>query len=149
MSSHLPEAVNQELNISNIMALTARLAQILAHEADLLASMKVQEIEPLQKEKIWLTKALELQHRRIQKYPELLDFIDPEEREELRELVAVFDEIKDENHRRLMAAKEVNQRVVEAITEIVNQQSRKPTYTEEGVADQQSDALSVTLNKTI
>ncbi len=149
MQNQLPEAIPQEINISNIMALTARLAQILAQEVDSLSAMKIKELEPLQKEKNWLTKALDMQLRRVRKYPNLLDSVAVEEREELSELVAIFEEIREENYRRLLAAKEANQCLVEAITEVVNEQNRKPTYTEEGQTEPQHDSLSITLNKTI
>jgi hypothetical protein len=144
-----PEIIPQEINVQNVMALTARLAQVLAQEVDLLAEMKVHEIEPLQKEKITLTKALEMQLKRVQKYPELLDSIHPDDRDELRDLISVFEEIKEENYHRLLAAREVNKRVVEAITEAVNEQNKKPTYSEDGHNLPQFDSISITLNKTI
>jgi ABC-type Zn uptake system ZnuABC Zn-binding protein ZnuA len=143
------ETATQELNIHNLMALTARLAQVLAQEADLLAEMKIKEIEPLQKEKVTIAKAMELQLKRIQKNPHLLDSVHPEDMAEFAELAAIFDDIKQENYKRLMAAREVNQRIVEAITEVVNEQNKKPTYTEEGVNGAQYDSLSVTLNKKV
>lgn len=142
-------AVPQEISIPNVMALTGRLAQVLAQEADYLAEMKIKEIEPLQKEKIWLTKALDVQLQRVRKFPELLDNLDPDDCDELHHLVSVFNVIMNENHNRLLAAKEANQRVIEAITEAVNEQNRKPTYTEEGLTESQQDSISVTLNKTI
>ena len=139
----------QPINVSSIMSVTARLAQILAQEADMLAEMKIKDIAPLQKEKILLTKAMDLQLKLIQKNPEILEDISADEREDLRDLAEIFDEVKAENYRRLMAAKEVNQRVVEAITEAVNEQNKKPTYTDEGINDRQFDSLSVTLDKKI
>ncbi len=142
-------AVTQELNVPNILAMTARLAQVMAQEADLLAAMKISEIEPLQKEKNTLARALEAQLKKLRQYPELRDAINDDEQEDLRELIGVFNEIRDENMRRLLSAKEVNQKVVEAITEVVNEQNRKPTYTEDGANDTLFDSLSVTLNKTI
>ena len=149
MEQNLHSFELQRLNMDGVMAITARLAQVLAEEADLLADMKVKDIVPLQKEKLTLARALDLQIQRVQKNPELLDEITEEEREDLRDLAGVFDEIKAENFRRLLSAKEVNQRVVEAIMEAVNAQNRKPTYTEEGVNDRQFDAISVTLDKKI
>jgi len=139
----------QEISVPNIMAVTARLAQVLAQEADFLAGMNIQEIPALQKEKVWLTKAMELQLKKVKKNPELLDDISDDERDEMEELFTIFDEVKQENYRRLNAAKEVNQRVVEAIAEVVNEQSKKGTYDEEGNPDYQDIALSVTLNEKV
>jgi hypothetical protein len=137
------------INIASVMSVTARLAQILAQEADLLAEMRIKDITPLQKEKIMLTKAMDLQLQRIQQNPEMLDSITNEEREDMRDLIEIFDEVKMENYNRLLAAKQVNQRVVEAITHAINEQNKKPTYTDEGINDRQFDSLSMTLDKRI
>lgn len=149
METNARDTIPQEINIHNIMALTARLAQVMALEADYLAEMKIKEIEPLQKEKITIARAMELQVKRIQKYPHLLDTIDPADLDEFDQLAAIFDEIKQENYNRLIAARAVNQQIVEAITEVVNEQNKKPTYTEDGVNGAQFDSLSVTLNKKV
>ena len=139
----------QSINMENVMALVARLAQILALEVDYLEQMNVKGIDPLQNEKKWLTKAVELQLKRVQKYPYLLEEIAEEEREEFRDLVDVFNEIKRENHRRLMSAKAVNERVVQAITEVVNEHNRKPSYDGKGVPESKMDSVSVTLNEEV
>lgn len=149
MEHAMTEMTPQPINVSSIMSVTARLAQILAQEADFLSEMKIKDIAPLQKEKTMLTKAMDLQLKIIQRSPELLDDITDEEREDLRDLAEIFDEVKAENYRRLVAAKEINQRVVEAITEAVNEHNKKPTYTDEGINDRQFDSLSVTLDKKI
>ena len=149
METNTRDNMPQEINIHNIMALTARLAQVMAQEADYLAEMKIKEIEPLQKEKVTIAKAMELQIKRIQKYPHLLDTIHPADLDEFDQLAAIFDEIKQENYNRLIAARAVNQQIVEAITEVVNEQNKKPTCTEGGVNGAQFDSLSITLNKKV
>jgi ABC-type Zn uptake system ZnuABC Zn-binding protein ZnuA len=149
METNARDNMPQEINIHNIMALTARLAQVMAEEADYLAEMRIKEIEPLQKEKVTIAKAMELQIKRIQKYPHLLDTIHPDDLDEFSQLAAIFDEIKQENYSRLVAARAVNQQIVEAITEVVNEQNKKPTYTEGGINGAQFDSLSVTLNKKV
>ncbi|MDG1286086.1 MAG: hypothetical protein P8P30_00815 [Rickettsiales bacterium] len=139
----------QSINMENVLALIARLAQILALEVDYLAEMDIQAIDPLQNEKKWLTKAVELQLKRVQKYPYLLEAVTYEEREEFADMISVFNEIKQENHRRLLAARDVNARVVEAITEVVNEHNRKPNYDLRGVPESKLDSVSVTLNEQV
>lgn len=139
----------QNINMENVMALVARLAQILALEVDYLSSMDIQAIDPLQKEKKWLTKAVELQLKRVQKYPHLLNNITDDERSEFADLVAIFNEIKQENNRRLLAAKNVNERVVEAITDVVTEHNRKPNYDGSGVPENSANSISVTLNEHV
>jgi predicted nucleotidyltransferase len=46
--------ITPELKIQDVITLTARLAQLLAEEVDLLGEMKVQKIEALQKEKLFM-----------------------------------------------------------------------------------------------
>jgi len=145
-----PEEIRaQSINMENVMALVARLAQILALEVDYLTEMNVRAIDPLQNEKKWLIKAVELQLKRVQKFPYLLNEISDEDRYEFADLVRVFDEIKMENYRRLRAAKAVNERVVQAITEVVNEANRKPKYDVRGKPEQKKDSVSVTLNEKI
>ncbi len=145
-----PEEVRaQAVNMENVMALIARLAQILALEVDYLSDMDIKALEPLQNEKKWLTKAIELQLKRVQKFPHLLDDISDDEREEFRDLVSVFNEIKFENHRRLLAAQSVNERVVQAITDVVAEHNRKINYDGKGVPEAGIDSISVTLNEKV
>lgn len=142
-------AAQMPFSVNDIIALTARLAQVLAQEADLLQEMKVSKIADLQKEKLVLTAALEVQKRQFDKDPSLMDGVTQEEKEDLKAVVGIFNTILEENHRRLLMAKEVNQRVVEAITEVVTETSNQGVYNDKGTADGSGHALSVTLNKTI
>lgn len=137
-------------NVNDMITLTAKLAQVLAQEADYLQEMKISKIADLQKEKLLLTSALELQKKHLEKDPYIMGHISPEEKEDLRTVVGIFDAILRENHRRLLTAKEVNMRVVEAITDVVTETSNQGVYNEKGAPDAVGrDALSVTLNKTI
>ena len=143
-------ATQMPCGVNDIIALTARLAQVLAQEADLLQEMKVSKIADLQKEKLVLTAALEMQKKQLDKNPELIQGATEEEREDLRSVIGIFDTILAENHRRLLMAKEVNQRIVEAITDVVTEVSNQGVYNDKGAPDMVGrDALSVTLNKTI
>lgn len=139
----------QHINMENVMALVARLAQILALEVDYLSRMEVKQLASTENEKKWLTKAIELQLKRVQKFPHILQEITDEERADFAELVAVFDEIKYENYRRLMAAKEVNKTVVNAITEVVNEHNRKPSYDRTGIPERKKDSISITVNEKV
>ena len=146
--SHDPIVLTR-LSVPNVIAMTARLAQVLAEEADFLEQMKIQDVRKLQQEKMQLTKALEIQKKVIEETPEALDDISSEEREELRAVVNIFDEILEENHRRLLIAKQVNETVVDAIKDVVKKKSSKTTYNGKGDADRAQDSVSVTLNETI
>lgn len=137
-----------EINIPDIISLTARLAQILAQEADLLQEMRIKDVAPLQKEKTMLANALEIYKKLIDKDPGMLRAATEEEREDLVTVTQIFDAVLQENYRRLLTAREVNLKVVEAITEAVGESNKNPVYDETGAKDL-NGTFSVTLNKTI
>jgi flagellar biosynthesis/type III secretory pathway chaperone len=140
------------INVDNIIALTARLAQVLAQEADYLSEMKVSEIEPLQKEKLILVAALEKHKKMIEHNPQWLDAVDPEAVEDLRQVVDIFNAVRDENFYRLTLAREVNHKIIEAIKEVALEDSRKKGYTASGESEPhmpRDNVLSVTLDKKI
>jgi hypothetical protein len=65
-------------------------------------------------------------------------------------VVEVFNKILAENHRKLLLAKEVNHRIVQAITHVVKENTLSKVYDDKGfngVAPYET--LSVTLNRTI
>ncbi len=138
------------LKVRDTITLTARLAQLLAEEVDLLTEMKVARIEALQKEKIFITSALEAQRKLIDRHPYLLETIPSQDKKDLEEVVEVFNGLLEENHRKLLIAKEINHKIVQAITAVVKEQSMSHVYDGKGLTTSQSGmTLSVTLNKTI
>lgn len=147
-----PRQLNPEvkLKIQDVITLTARLAQLLAEEVDLLSDMKVSKIEALQQEKLFLVSALEAQRKLVDKNPHLLETIPSQDKKDLEEVVDVFRDILAENHRKLLLAKEVNHKIVEAITAVVKESSQSRVYDGKGVTGNAAfETLSVTLNKTI
>ncbi len=138
-----------ELRTQDVITLTARLAQLLAEEVDLLAEMKVSKIEALQQEKIFLTNALEAQRKLLDKHPHLSETIPSRDKEDLARVVEVFNDILEENNRKLMLAKAVNHKIVEAITDVVRQSAVSNVYDGRGTTGNSYDAISVTLNKHI
>lgn len=140
----------RSLDVKAIITVTARLAQLLAEEVDLLTDMKVSKIEALQNEKLYLTNALEAQKKLINKHPALLDTIPSQDKNDLQEVVDVFNNILEENHRKLLLAKEINHKIVQAITSVVKESSLSKTYDDQGITGAAPyETLSVTLNQTI
>jgi hypothetical protein len=127
----------------DVVMLTARLAQLLAEEVDLLGEMKVKQIENLQNEKIFLTNALEAQRKLIERHPYVIDTIPSRDKKDIENVTEVLQDILEENHRKLLMAKEINHKVVQAITDVV-------TYNGSGYTGMAAfNTLSVTLDKTI
>lgn len=144
------DARPDDFKTQDVITITARLAQVLAEEVDLLREMKVRQIAALQQEKIFLTNALEAQRKQIERFPYIKQTIPSQERSDLEEVAEVFEEILAENHRKLMLAKEVNQKIVQAITDVVKETTQSRTYNGSGYAGSAPfSTLSVTLNETI
>lgn len=144
-----PDADSRRLDANTVMLLTARLAQVLAAETDLLSAMRVSEIEKLQREKVLLVEALERQKRLIERRPELLSTISDEQALELAQIIEIFQAVMKENHRRLLIAREVNRKVVEAISEAVTEANQHQIYDHKGAPDTSTGSVSVSLDKRI
>lgn len=138
------------LKIHDVIALTARLAQLLAEEVDLLSEMKVAKIEALQEEKLFLVSALDAHRKLAEKNPHLIETIPSQDKEDLEKMVDLFKDILEENHRKLSVAKQVNHKIVEAVTAVVKESTQSRTYGRGGISGSAPfETLSVTLNKTI
>lgn len=143
------ETAAPAFNAQDVINLTARLAQVLAEEVDLLGSMKVSKIAALQQEKIFLTNALEANRRMLMKYPHMRETIPSRDKGELEGVIEVFNDILEENHRRLSQARAANRAVVNAITQAVQETTKSAVYGRSGGCDSNGHALSVTLNQSI
>jgi tRNA/tmRNA/rRNA uracil-C5-methylase (TrmA/RlmC/RlmD family) len=144
------QASADSVNVENVIVLTARLAQVLAEEADLLANMRLSSLEELQREKLLLAGAMEKQKKLFDRFPEKLHDIGYEERDRLEQIIEIFESIMRENYRRLLIAKEVNRKVVEAIAEAVSEASAQSLYNKKGMSDAGSaESLSVSVDKRI
>lgn len=143
-------AETHNFKMQDVITLTARLAQLLAEEVDMLGDMKIKKIEALQQEKIFLTNALEAQRKLIERHPYMLGSIPSRDKADLESVAAVFQDILEENHRKLLMAKEINHKVVRAITDVVKESTQSRTYNGNGYSGAAAfNTLSVTLNKTI
>lgn len=138
------------LRAQDVVTLTARLAQILAEEVDLLSVMKVSRIADLQKEKLFLISALEAQKKHLDKHPHLVETIPSQDKQDLKEVMDVFNDILEENHHKLKVAKKVNEKIVQAITSVVRDNTKSTAYSGSGKnGSAPFHTLSVTLNETI
>ena len=139
------------MNIQEVIALTSRLAQLLSEESELLGTMKVSKIEELQKEKVFLMNMLDAQRKLIDQHPNTLDTIPSRDKKDLEEVAEVFNHILAENHRKLLLAREVNRKIVKAISDAVKQKTSKRVYNRKGIAGgiNTYETLPVTLNKHI
>jgi hypothetical protein len=138
------------VKIQDVITLTARLAQVLAEEVDMLNEMKISRIEALQQEKLFLINALDAQRKIVEKNPQMMETIPSQDKQDFQEVIEVFNDILAENHRKLLLAKEVNHKIVQAVTHVVRQGTLSRVYDGKGVTGSAPfEMLSVTLNKKV
>lgn len=138
------------IRLPDMIAITARLAQILAEEVDCLDEMRIRDIEELQDEKRRLTRTLEAMKREVDRRPEIRETFAAEDLDQFAEVSDIFNEVLQENHRKLLIAKEVNARVVMAIADVVKEEMQRHNYNQRGAQGINRDTPpSLSLNKTI
>ena len=143
----LPKVVAAEkFTMQDVLSATTQLKDIFIRETESLRTMKVKELGLLQQEKERLTKLLESYQAILKKNPNAFGEMDEEAREAFEVEMQEFTEVVDENYRRVAVARAVNQRIVQAILDVVTEQQHAGTYTKQGVAAAPNMALSFNLN---
>lgn len=135
-----------DLDVYELMHVTARLRDLMQAEIEHLKTMRIKEMAALQEEKMQLTQLLEAYQRMVDARPELLHGINEEVREELRLLSDEFAAVVSENMKRTAVARAVNQRVVQAIIEVISDQQSPGTYTKNGTAAVPPGGMAVPFN---
>lgn len=138
------------VQLADIIAVTARLAQVLAEEVDLLDAMRIRDMEGLQEEKRKLIRSLTMMKRELDRQPDAKANFAPGDVQAFHQVSQIFNEILQENHRRLLVAKEINLQVVQAIADVVKEESERAGYSRKGGKKMGKDAPpSISLNETI
>lgn len=139
--------MNSTLDVRDLLLVTSRLKDILTAETEQLKQMKVKELGHLQHEKQKLTKLLESYQMLIKSNPGLLDTLDEETREDLAYQGAEFTRVVEENFRHVSVARAINQRIVQAILDVVSERDHAGTYSKRGMTTAPNMALSFNLNQ--
>lgn len=144
----MPVGPGGDIDVYELITVTANLKDLLERETEYLRSMEIKEVARLQEEKQKLTKLMETYQRLISARPELLRSLDADSREELAELSDQFSRALAENMRRTAVARAVNQRVVQAMMEVVTENQHAGTYNKYGSSALPGDmAVSFNLNQ--
>lgn len=144
------EEVPMSMSLNDLTALTIKLAKILAEEVDCLTQMNIKEIEKFQPEKKRLVKAIAIMKKEMERSPTIAETFLSEDIESFKKVASVFGHVLEENRRKLMAAKEINLSVVQAIADVVREEAKKGGYNRKG-GNGMNHALSpsISINKTI
>ena len=121
--------------ITVLMALMNRLAQVMDHERALLKSMRLDALPDLQDEKVALAEAYEIEVARLRRSPESLASLEPHVRTELHEAMRSFQESVSTNLRALTAAQEVIERVLRNIGDSLARGAKNASYGGRGQAE--------------
>jgi uncharacterized protein YqeY len=137
--------IGHDVDIYELITVTARLKELLSRETEHLKRMEVGELAKLADEKQKLTKIMESYQRLIAQRPELVRALDADSREELALLMEDFTRVVSENMQRTAVARAVNQRVVQAIMEVVTENQHAGTYNRSGYSGVPTN-MSVSFN---
>lgn len=119
--------------VSDLIALAERLSSLLAQETELLAAARTTEIGALQGEKAKLARAFETQVAKLGRGSGALTQLEPSLKAALRRVMAKARDAIAENARRLRAARDANQKLINAIVKAVTDHNRKlDVYTASG-----------------
>lgn len=119
--------------VGDLVALTERLSNLLAEENTLLAASRTRDVAGLQADKAKLATAFESQIARIGRQRGLLDEIEPNLKRKLSRVMARAKAMIAENARALRAARDTNQKLLNAIVNAVTERNGKlDVYTATG-----------------
>lgn len=136
------------MNIDELMSATLRLSDIMQEESVMLKEMRVRDLPALQEEKAKLTIVLEAYQQRLATDPNFIKNADTKTREELVLLADDLAYTVEENFRQVSVARAVNNRVLQAIMDVVSEEHSPGTYGKLGQAStNQRMALSMNLDQ--
>lgn len=124
--------ISDSIPVQDIMEVTARLTQLMAEEAEYFRTMDIKSIGALQEEKNQLVIWLEAQQKMLAIHPNPAALVDEEDRAELEDIMADFTTVAQDNFQQVSIARNVNKKVVEAVTRAIREQEVVNTYTPRG-----------------
>jgi flagellar biosynthesis/type III secretory pathway chaperone len=120
-------------SIDGLIEVASRMITLLGEETLLLRQMKISDIAALQDEKLRLTRAYDARMRDLNQNGGELNAVDQAIRDELEATVNRFDDAAKANAIAVHAAQEANQRLMQAIVDIVSERrGRTETYAADG-----------------
>lgn len=134
-ASQPPSQPGARSSLDGLIDIASRLITLLGQETMLLRQMKIKDIAALQDEKLALTRAYEARTRDLNEHSGDLDAVDQAIRDELRATVNRFEDAAKANAIAVHAAQEANQRLMQAIVDIVSERrGRTEGYAADGTS---------------
>jgi flagellar biosynthesis/type III secretory pathway chaperone len=114
--------------VTVLMTLMKRLAQVMDHERALLRSMRLEALPEIQDEKEALAEAYEIELSRLRCSPEVLAALEPGVRGQLHEAMRAFQETVTANLNALLAAQSVVEKLLRNIGDSLARSAAGFTY---------------------
>lgn len=123
-------------DIADLIHSADLLRKLLIKETALFRDMEIKEANKLFKEKTDLIDMLETQKGIIASNPDIVELLTKEEITALKKTDKELDKVMKENFHEILKAKEINQRVVEAVSRALSKHERRASwYDKNGVSD--------------
>ena len=138
--------------VTILMTLMQRLAQVMDHERAVLRSMRLEMLPEIQDEKAALAEAYEIELDRLRRSPEVLAALDPPVRARLNEAMRGFQEVVSANQNALLAAQNVVEKVMRNIADSLARSARGLNYGPRGDTAQteaRGQVISIAFNRQL
>ena len=123
MALPLPPANRTASPFDDLIDVASRLTALMARESDCLARFDVKAVAAMHEEKLALSKAYCLRVHDIKKDPSRLAAVTAAVRDELKSVLAKFDDAAKRNEMVLRSAKDANDRVLKAVVDAAHAQA--------------------------
>ncbi|MCD6035536.1 MAG: hypothetical protein K0R63_1277 [Rickettsiales bacterium] len=135
------QAVEWSTEIDNMISVIARLTELLSFETAYLRKREVSKLKALQEEKDSLTSILELYKARLHREQGALKSLFLPKQQELKALFVLFEQVTQENQLELIKVRAINERVVEAVSNALQEHLETQTgYNPKGT---RGDSVSI------
>ena len=137
--------------VTVLMTLMRRLAQVMDHERAILRSMRLDALREIQEEKAALAEAYEIELGRLRRSPETLAVLEPLVRGRLEEAMRGFQETLSNNLNALLAAQSVVDKVLHNIGDSLAQSTQSLNYGAQGQTGggARGQVIPVAFNRTL
>lgn len=133
------------MHIGELMDITSRMNDLIAQEAEMLETFRYADLATLQDEKLALTEKLEAYQQLLASTPDFVKQADIKIREELLVLTDDLAYNAEDNFKKIAVARAVNQRVLQAIRDVLTEQHSPTTYGRDG-STSQHDSMTLSMN---
>lgn len=138
--------ISDTIQIKEIIAVTARLKQVLKQESEFLRQMQIRKAGTLQDEKNKLISWLEAQKKIIALNPQMKHGMHEDDHQAMSDLVDDFSKVVEENYHQASIAKAVNERVVQAVTDAMQARANVNIYNANGTTSRANQVQGLPFN---